>query len=408
MKRQKIVISIFLALVICTLLPTYGGVTVQAATLQRIQGNCRGTSQTATIVVNMTYTPTQGNTLFALIAAFHSDGELAIVESVVQTGITWTLQHQYYYENSATWNYDVEVWKGTVGSGASPDITITMNDTTTKGYVANVCEYYGNFTLDQTADSYGTTGTTLTTGTTGATSQNQELLLGLICGGGSATHHSPTNGFTLMDGAHYASQVTASYLEKFQTTIGTAGSAVTATASSIWAGTMTTFIAHDTLLYTITVTIDDNVLIDPYGSVQLEAGQNQTFVYSAENGYYVDSVEVDSNPVPILYTYTFSEIGANHTLNITTESEPLEMESWALLVLLILTVIFVVLAFVTREPFVFAIAAFLSVIFGIDLSLTYLGDVDSWAFGVVGLAMFFFGLWLLVAAYQFSMKKRDK
>ena len=68
---------------------------------------------------------------------------------------------------------------------------------------------------------------------------------------------------------------------------------------------------------------------------------------------------------------------------------------------------FTTLAFLTRDVYVFSIAGFVSIIFGIDLGLLYLNDtVVNWPLEVLGFALIFFGLWLLVAAIQFRLHSK--
>jgi hypothetical protein len=89
---------------------------------------------------------------------------------------------------------------------------------------------------------------------------------------------------------------------------------------------------------------------------------------------------------------------------ITLADVPLQLND---MVLLVLFFFFVLLAFLIKEPFLFAIASFVTIIFGIDILILFIGNTQEWAFGIIGFALFFFGLWLLIAAYQYSMEKRQ-
>lgn len=78
------------------------------------------------------------------------------------------------------------------------------------------------------------------------------------------------------------------------------------------------------------------------------------------------------------------------------------------LILLIVFVIFINLAFMTREPYLFAVAAFVSWIFAIDLLVIFIGNQAQWIFSVLGFALFMFGGYLLIAALTNSTKGGDK
>ena len=76
------------------------------------------------------------------------------------------------------------------------------------------------------------------------------------------------------------------------------------------------------------------------------------------------------------------------------------------MILLILFSFFTTLAFATREPFIFGISGFLSIISGIYFGMQYLDDVNNWMMGLVGALLFFFGLFMLVLAVQFAVKEK--
>jgi hypothetical protein len=77
------------------------------------------------------------------------------------------------------------------------------------------------------------------------------------------------------------------------------------------------------------------------------------------------------------------------------------------ILLLVIFAFFTLIAFIFKDPFLFGIAAFLSVILGIDLGLVYLGDSASWAFGIVGFSLIFFGVWMMIASIEFSLNRRS-
>jgi hypothetical protein len=200
----------------------------------RVQGNARGANSgtTTSITVTMASTPTSGNVLVAVIG--YGD---AAISSITETGVTWT--HQV--TGSATYQH-VEIWLGTVGAGASTTITITFSAAVRA--TADVCEYSGVATssfLDKTASATGTS-TSTSTGTTGTTTQADELWVGGIevYNTQGYTQGSPTNGFTLLDGAN-TNNIVVAFLEKIVSATGSANSGTTVGLSSVWAGCIATF-----------------------------------------------------------------------------------------------------------------------------------------------------------------------
>ena len=207
----------------------------------RVQGNSRGTSTTSSISVTMASTPTSGNLLIACIGSLDSNPSYDSVSSISEGGVTWTKQIQEQAESYI----DSEIWVGVVGSGASVSITINLASTPNYGAVADVCEYSGLATsgfLDKTATNGGSS-TSPSTGTTAATSQANELWIGCTTLNyyGQST---PTNGFTLLDGAAFGTDMSLAYLENIVTSTGTASSGTAGGGSNWWAGCIATFSAR--------------------------------------------------------------------------------------------------------------------------------------------------------------------
>lgn len=202
--------------------------------ITRVQGNARGTASfTDTINVTLSQAPANGNLLIAVIGGISSD---KIVSSISETGVTWTKQVSNLYASY----YDVEIWAGVVGSDASANITVSCSGSENY-WVADVCEYSGLLTsgfLDKTATNQGFSASP-NTGTTATTTQNDELWIGGIINYGDSGQSSPTNGFTLMDGALFG-QMELGYLEKIVSAIGEATTGVTIVIQS-WAGCIATF-----------------------------------------------------------------------------------------------------------------------------------------------------------------------
>ena len=73
--------------------------------------------------------------------------------------------------------------------------------------------------------------------------------------------------------------------------------------------------------YTITATAGANGSITPSGSVGVAAGGSQTFTISPSSGYVIDTLKVDGLEVTATTSYTFSDVKANHTIEVTFKQE---------------------------------------------------------------------------------------
>jgi len=224
---------------------------VNGLAIVRVQGNARGTSTNNTsISVTLSHAPANGNLLVATIECAGSSTN-PTVSSISQTRVTWTRQ-QGYNSNDAP---DTEIWAGVVSSGASNSITINLTGGTGGTYmnVANISEYSGLLAsgfLDQTTTNSSGSGKSASadTGTTVTTTQPSELWIGTVTAYDSSSRacgmSSPTNGFTLLDGANFANgvyNVSNAYLEKIVSTTGTANSGATVATSTYWTGCIATF-----------------------------------------------------------------------------------------------------------------------------------------------------------------------
>jgi hypothetical protein len=213
--------------------------------ITRVQGNCRGLSTTNSIAITMTVAPTSGNMLKAVIGTISGSGYRS-VSSISQTGVTWTRQLQGQCLNAYNTYQNGEIWEGVVGAGASANVTINLSGNAEYGAVANICEYSGlaSSDLDKTAINMATgSATSGNTGTTDTTTQNDELWLGGMFALSSPcpTQNTPTNGFTLLDGAAGSQYLSGAFLEKIVSAIGTANSGTTFSGSANWFGLIATF-----------------------------------------------------------------------------------------------------------------------------------------------------------------------
>jgi flagellin-like protein len=209
--------------------------------IAQVQGPAHAGSTSTIISVSLSSTPTSGNTLIAVIGTYHTNsGTARTVSSIAETGVTWTMQTRQT-DTSGSDVRDIEIWLGTVSSGASTSISITLSGSL-EGAVADVCEYSGLAAspLDKTAGN-ANYGTSTSTGTTSTTTQASELWIGGTMVQGNSAQTSPTNGFTDRDGATYNSAMSLSYLEKIVSATGAANSGTTISTSRYWVGCIAAF-----------------------------------------------------------------------------------------------------------------------------------------------------------------------
>jgi len=187
------------------------------------------------ITVTMALTPVSGNVLIATYTSWYEEA----VTSITETGVTWTPQIQY---TASTYHFQVEIWLGVVGAGASKTVTVTHAAGSINS-VVDIYEYSGIATtsfLDQTNYTSGGNGANIVTGSV-TTTNNNELLIGVTVQL-LATQSSAINGFTLYDGVQY-NMVSNAYLEQIVSSTGTYQAGTnTATANGYgFAGCIATF-----------------------------------------------------------------------------------------------------------------------------------------------------------------------
>lgn len=78
------------------------------------------------------------------------------------------------------------------------------------------------------------------------------------------------------------------------------------------------------------------------------------------------------------------------------------------ILLTVIWIVFFLAALVSKEPLIAAISGIVSLIFGLDLGLIFIGDTSEWVFGVVGFAIFLFGFFMMFIALEFSNQKNPK
>ena len=219
----------------------------QYFTIIRVQGNAKGETYSAgTLGVTMGSAPASGDVLVATILV--RGGQT--VSSISETNVAWS----YVISKMATSgsaDCDTEIWFGVVSGTGGTGVTITFSATMTNA-IADICEYSGVATssyTDKTATNQGGSTGPIDTGTTTTTTQASELWIGAL----GETHESdtmssPTNGFTLLDGAYYGDpnghSACLGYAEKIVSSTGTADCSVTSSGSlTTWSGCIATFLA---------------------------------------------------------------------------------------------------------------------------------------------------------------------
>jgi len=223
--------------------------TANAAVIMRVQGAARGTATSgSSISAMLSQTPTSGNLLIAVVGT-QSNSPGDTVSSISETNVSWTKQIS---TDGSGW--DSEIWAGIVGSNASTSITVNLSSAlagAVTGAIVDICEYSGLLTsgyLDRTTTNSGNS-VLGTTGTTTTITQATELWVGTIwvATHGTVTQSSPTNGFTLLDGAQIGLAGGAgwdgslSYLESIVSTTGAASGGTSWSSSSNYRASIATF-----------------------------------------------------------------------------------------------------------------------------------------------------------------------
>ena len=195
-----------------------------------------------TLNPNLNSPPVNGTVLLMGVAV-RDVNFTAVVSTIAQTGVTWQqLQSSSDYGIGVT--LDGEIWVGIVGPGASGNILVTLSAVPSFSAIADVFEFSGlavtNF-LDQIASNSNTVPNNQTdTGTTPPTTQDAELWFGVTISSDDSIQTTPTNGFTLYDGADFDHNVTLAILIKIVNVIGTANSGTSFTNSNFWVGAIVT------------------------------------------------------------------------------------------------------------------------------------------------------------------------
>ena len=98
------------------------------------------------------------------------------------------------------------------------------------------------------------------------------------------------------------------------------GTAVTTASSYSFSNVTanhTISVTFSPLTYTLTASAGSNGTISPSGAVSVNYGGSQTFTFTPATGYQVASVAVDGTAVTTASSYSFSNVTASHTINVT-------------------------------------------------------------------------------------------
>ncbi len=92
--------------------------------------------------------------------------------------------------------------------------------------------------------------------------------------------------------------------------------------------TIEAYFEHDQTQYVISATATEGGSIDPSGEITILKGEDQTFLITPDNGYFINDVLVDGKSVGRVSEYTFENVNSSHTIHaIFTTSLPPEIDS---------------------------------------------------------------------------------
>jgi hypothetical protein len=145
----------------------------------------------------------------------------------------------------------------------------------------------------------------------------------------NSAYGNPTSSGTVAQGDSYAASVTSPFSGGTNIQYVCTGYSIDGGSST--AGTSYAFTdvqASHTITfywqtqYQIIPSADSNSVINPSSAVWVNAGSSQTFTYSANTGYRVNSVLVDGSSVSIIGSYTFSDVTASSTISVFSKINP--------------------------------------------------------------------------------------
>ncbi len=76
-----------------------------------------------------------------------------------------------------------------------------------------------------------------------------------------------------------------------------------------------TVTVYEQIAFTIHATSTENGNINPEGDIEVNQGENQTFVLEPFNGFVISDVQIDDNSMGVIDSYTFMNVEADHTIH---------------------------------------------------------------------------------------------
>lgn len=225
-----------------------------------------------------------------------------------------------------TWNTT------TPASGSYDPAVLTQQTVTLNGTVACPDSIDANgvsltTTITITISAAGIVGAPTANPTAGTYSENQSVTLTSSTEG--ATIYYTTDGSEPTITGGVTGGTTQQYTAPILVT-GTEGQSITTTIKAIAVKngmqdsgvvTFTYTIQIPVTEYTITASAGANGSITPSGAFRVAAGGSQTFTISPSSGYVIDTLKVDGLEVTATTSYTFSDVNANHTIEVTFKQE---------------------------------------------------------------------------------------
>ena len=231
-------------------------------------------------------------------------------------------------ESSAPVTWDTT----TPASGSYDPAVLTQQTVTLNGTVAcpdsiDVNGVSLSTTITITISAAGIVGAPTANPTAGAYTENQSVALASSTVGATIYYTTDGSEPTILSGV--PSGTTKEYTAPIAVT-GTEGQSSTTTIKAIAVQngmqdssveTFTYTIQIPVTGYTITATAGANGSITPSGAVGVAAGGSQTFTISPSSGYVIDTLKVDGLEVTATTSYTFSDVKANHTIEVTFKQD---------------------------------------------------------------------------------------
>ena len=219
-------------------------------------------------------------------------------------------------------------WDTTTPAGGNYDPSVLTEQTVTlKGTVtcpdsidANGVELTTTITI--TISAAGIVGAPTANPVAGTYTENQSVTLTSSTVGATIYYTTDGSEPTITGGA--TGGTTQQYTAPILVT-GTVGQSITTTikAIAVQNGMQDSSVESFTYTiqipvtgYTITATAGANGSISPSGAVRVAAGGSQTFTISPSSGYVIDTLKVDGLEVTATTSYTFSDVKANHTIEV--------------------------------------------------------------------------------------------